>query len=127
MNKILIVDDEDNVRELVKNIILNYDYTLAGEADNGEEAVEKYKTLTPDLVILDILMPGIDGVETLKRILQINPKAKVIMLTVLEEEEQVETYLKAGACDYIFKPFLSDKLIKSIEKVLCSQKKTKDV
>ena len=120
MNKILIVDDEDNVRELVKNIILNYDYTLAGEADNGEEAVEKYKTLTPDLVILDILMPGIDGVETLKRILQINPKAKVIMLTALEKTQQVKLCLKAGACGYVAKPFLTEKLICSIEKVLCS-------
>ena len=120
MSKILIVDDEDNVRELVKNIVLNYGYQLSGEASNGEEAVEKYKDLTPDLVIMDIVMPGIDGVETLKRILQLNPKAKVIMLTVLEEEEQVEIYLKAGACDYIFKPFLTEKLICSIEKVLCS-------
>jgi len=120
MKKILIVDDEAATRELLKNILLNNNYEVIGEAANGEEAKKQYTLLKPDLVILDIIMPIVSGFQALKEILNINPKAKVVMLTGIHKKEQVALCIKAGAKDFIIKPFDTERLIQRIEKALNS-------
>lgn len=115
--KILIVDDEPSMRLLLSEL-LSLDYEIAGEASNGNQAVEMYKELKPDLVTLDEIMPEMDGLNALKEILAFDPQAKVIIITALDHVDNVKTLVKAGALDYIIKPFDSDKVLDSIQKAL---------
>lgn len=102
--KILIVDDQDGVRRLLVELFKNDGYiTLV--AANGYEAVELVKREQPDLVLLDMKMPGIDGVETLRQIRQIDQDAKVIMMTAYGELELVQQSIALGAAEHITKPF----------------------
>jgi len=116
--RILIVDDESNMRMLLKELLSFYNYEVVGEAVNGNKAVEQYSTLKPDLSIIDIMLPGISGYVVLQRILSMNLKAKVIMLTGLRQKPQVQACMKAGACDFIVKPFDNKRLIESVKRVL---------
>lgn len=120
MSKILIVDDAAFMRTLLKNILFPKGYEIAGEAENGAVAVEKYKQLKPDLVTMDIVMPGINGIEALKQIKSIDPNAKVIMCTAVGQEAMVRAAIVNGAKGYIVKPFQAPKVIEEVQKVLSS-------
>ena len=116
--RILLVDDAMFMRATVKRILENAGYTIIGEAENGEVAVNKYNELKPDLVIMDITMPIMDGIVACKTIVDANPDAKVIMCTALGQQNLVIEALKAGARDHIVKPFVPTRVIEGVTKAL---------
>ena len=104
--KFLIVDDASFMRIVLKDILISNG--LASEiyeAGDGLAAVEAYKQFTPDVVTMDVNMPKADGIQALKSILRINPKAKVVMVTAVEQKHVIQDAMKSGARDYIIKPF----------------------
>jgi len=106
----LVVDDSLLMRRMVKDTLLSDGWEVVGEACNGREAVEKYKTLRPDVVTLDIIMPGTDGMSALENILRIAPKAKVIVVSALSQTKLISEAIRLGAQDFVAKPFLPEQL-----------------
>jgi len=104
MNRVLIVDDAKFMRVNLKNMIKD-DFVVVGEASNGEEAVQMYKELKPNLVTLDITMPVKSGLEALKDIIQIDPSAKILMCSAMGQRKMVIKAVKNGAKDFLVKPF----------------------
>ncbi len=118
MAKILIVDDAAFMRMMIKNILIKEGYKVVGEAENGAQAVEKFKELNPDLVTMDITMPEMDGISAVKEIMKINKGAKVVMCSAMGQQAMVIDAIQAGAKDFIVKPFQPDRVIEAISKVL---------
>lgn len=116
--KILIVDDAAFMRMMIKNILVKEGYEVVGEAENGAQAVEKYKELNPDLVTMDITMPEMDGITAVKEIMKINAAAKVVMCSAMGQQAMVIDAIQAGAKDFIVKPFQADRVIEAISKVI---------
>lgn len=116
--RILIVDDAAFMRMMIKDILTKSGFNVIGEAQDGAEAVEKYKELSPDLVTMDITMPEMDGVEALKQIQELNQEAKVIMCSAMGQQAMVIDAIQAGAKDFIVKPFEAERVIEAIQKVL---------
>ncbi|MPW24761.1 response regulator [Alkalibaculum sp. M08DMB] len=116
MKRVLIVDDAIFMRMKLKDILEKNGYDVVGEAQNGVEAIEKYKTEKPDLVTMDITMPEMDGVAALKGIKEINSAAKVIMCSAMGQQSMVMEAIQAGAVDFIVKPFDSDRVVESLNK-----------
>lgn len=114
--RILLVDDAVFMRMKLKDILEKNGYEVVGEAQNGLEAIEKYKSERPDLVTMDITMPEMDGVTALKSIKAIDPKAKVIMCSAMGQQSMVMDAIQAGAIDFIVKPFDNDRVIESVNK-----------
>lgn len=114
--RILIVDDAVFMRMKLKDILEKNGYEVVAEAQNGLEAIEKYKSERPDLVTMDITMPEMDGVTALKSIKAIDPKAKVIMCSAMGQQSMVMDAIQAGAIDFIVKPFDNDRVIESLNK-----------
>ncbi|QHS22258.1 response regulator [Virgibacillus sp. MSP4-1] len=117
-HKVLIVDDAAFMRMMIKDILEKNDFEVVGEAQDGNQAVEKYKELQPDLVTLDITMPEKDGITALKEIKESNPDAKIIMCSAMGQQAMVIDAIQAGAKDFIVKPFQSDRVIEAINKTL---------
>ncbi len=117
-NRILIVDDAAFMRMMIKDILTKNDYEVVGEAENGLKAIEKYKELTPDLVLMDITMPELDGIQAVKQIKAHDPAAKVIMCSAMGQQAMVIESIQAGARDFIVKPFQAERVIEAIQKVL---------
>jgi two-component system chemotaxis response regulator CheY len=118
MATVLIVDDAAFMRGSLKYIIENAGHEVVGMAKDGSEALEKYDILHPDLLTLDILMEGMNGMDTLKAIMKKDKGAKVIMVTALGQEEMQVEARGFGACGYIRKPFKQTEIIDEIERVL---------
>jgi two-component system chemotaxis response regulator CheY len=116
--KILIVDDAAFMRMMIKDILTKNGYEIVGEAQDGNEAIEKYKELEPDLVTMDITMPEMDGITALKEIRGINPDAVVIMCSAMGQQAMVIDAIQAGAKDFIVKPFQADRVLEAIQKAL---------
>lgn len=114
---VLIVDDAVFMRMKLKDILEKNGYAVLGEAKNGLEAVEKYKTEKPDLVTMDITMPEMDGVEALKEIKAFDANAKVLMCSAMGQQSMVMEAIREGALDFIVKPFDSERVIKALDKV----------
>lgn len=114
--RILIVDDAPIIRLMLKDILVEHGYDVVDEGSDGNEGVEKFKSLRPDLVTMDITMPEKSGIEALAEILEIDPKAKVIVITAIEQRESLMKAIKVGASDYIVKPFETDRVISAIKK-----------
>ncbi|WP_372994068.1 response regulator [Lutispora sp.] len=117
-NGILIVDDAAFMRMMIKDVLVKNGFTIAGEAENGLKAVEKYKELSPELVIMDITMPEVDGIQAVKEIKKINPSAKIIMCSAMGQQAMVIEAIQAGAKDFIVKPFQAERIIEAVKKVL---------
>lgn len=117
--KILVVDDAAFMRMMIKDIIVENDYEVIGEATNGIEAVSKYEELRPDLVTMDITMPEMDGITALKEIKKNDSGAKVIMCSAMGQQSMVIESIQSGAIDFIVKPFQAERLVQAIEKALC--------
>ena len=117
MTKILIVDDAEFLRMRISKMLLGEGYEIF-EAENGAIAVETYKTQHPDVVLMDITMPEMDGLTALKAIKVIDAKAKVIMLTALGQESVVLEAIKSGARDFVVKPFERERILGAISKLL---------
>ncbi|WP_409253711.1 response regulator [Bacillus sp. SCS-153A] len=117
-NKILIVDDAAFMRMMIKDILTKNGFEVVGEAADGNQAVEKYKELTPDLVTMDITMPEKDGIAALKEIKGLDANAKIIMCSAMGQQAMVIDAIQAGAKDFIVKPFQADRVIEAIQKAL---------
>ncbi len=117
MAKILVVDDAEFLRVRISKMLTGNGYEIV-EAENGARAVEKYKTEKPDLVLMDITMPEMDGLSALKAIRSFDPKARVVMLTALGQESVVLEAIKSGARDFVVKPFEQERVINAIGKLL---------
>ena len=115
---ILIVDDAAFMRMMIKDILSKNGYIVAGEAENGVKAIEKYNEVKPDLVLMDITMPEKDGIQALKEIKAIDPKAQVIMCSAMGQQAMVIESIQAGAKDFIVKPFQADRVIEAVKKVV---------
>ena len=114
--RILIVDDAVFMRMKLKDILEKGGYEVVAEAQNGIEAIEKYKTEKPDLVTMDITMPEMDGVTSLKGIKGFDAKARVIMCSAMGQQSMVMDAIQAGAIDFIVKPFDNDRVLQSVNK-----------
>ncbi|PAV30011.1 two-component system response regulator [Virgibacillus profundi] len=116
--RILIVDDAAFMRMMIKDILTKNGFEVVGEAQDGADAVEKFKELSPDLVTMDITMPEMDGITSLKNIKQIDSNAKIIMCSAMGQQAMVIDAIQAGAKDFIVKPFQADRVIEAIQKAL---------
>lgn len=114
----LIVDDSAFARFHLKRLMDSFENFIASEAANGHEAISEYKRLRPDIVLMDIVMPGIEGVETVRLICEADPTARVIMISSVSYREKVEEAIAAGAKWFIPKPVTTDQLRLAIEGVL---------
>ncbi|MFA4829443.1 MAG: response regulator [Thermodesulfovibrionales bacterium] len=116
-NKILIVDDSQAIRKSLRELLEKNKYNVIGEAGSGAEAIKLFSSLSPDIVMLDIIMPQLGGVETLRMLRSLNKDVKIIMVSALDSLDRVKECLKAGANHYILKPFEEAKVIAIIEKL----------
>ncbi len=115
---ILISDDAAFMRMMIKDILTKNGYEVVGEAENGAIAVDKYNELKPDLVIMDITMPEMDGIEAVKTIKAGDPDAKIIMCSAMGQQAMVIEAIQAGAKDFIVKPFQADRVLEAVKKVI---------
>ena len=115
---ILICDDAAFMRMMIKDILTKNGYNIAGEAENGAKAVEKYAELKPDLVLMDITMPEMHGIEALERIKETDPNAAVIMCSAMGQQAMVIESIQSGAKDFIVKPFQADRVLEAVQKVV---------
>lgn len=114
--KILIVDDSILVRKKLRDCLAMFDYTNVIEAQDGDEALTKYKEEKPNLVFMDIVMPKLFGTDAVKAIIDIDENANIIMLSSVGTKKHVQDSLKAGAKDFIFKPFTASRVSEVVEK-----------
>lgn len=115
---VLIVDDAAFMRMMIRDILTKNGYEVIGEAENGRRAIEKYRELMPDLVIMDITMPEVNGIEAVREIRKINPESQVIMCSAMGQQAMVIESIQAGARDFIVKPFQAERVIEAVKKVL---------
>ena len=116
--KVLIVDDAAFMRMMLKDILTKNGYEVVGEAENGNKALEKYKELKPDLVLMDITMPEVDGISALKNIRKEDGNAKVVMCSAMGQQNMVIEAIQSGARDFIVKPFQADRVLEAVKKVI---------
>ena len=115
---ILIVDDAAFMRMMIKDILTENGYNIAAEAENGKIAVDKYNEVKPDLVLMDITMPEMDGIQALKTIKGADPNATVIMCSAMGQQAMVIEAIQSGAKDFIVKPFQAERVLEAVKKVI---------
>ena len=115
---ILICDDAAFMRMMIKDILTKNGYTVAGEAENGVKAVEKYSEVKPDLVLMDITMPEMDGIQALKKIKELDPGAVVVMCSAMGQQAMVIESIQAGAKDFSVKPIQADRVLEAEKKAV---------
>ncbi len=118
LKRVLIADDAAFMREMLRDILTEGGFEIAAEAIDGNEAIELFQEHTPDLVMLDIVMPRKSGLEALKEIMALSPSACIVMCSALGQETLVMDALEAGASDFIVKPFKPDKVLEVVGKAL---------
>jgi len=111
MKRVLIVDDASVVRLMIRKVLNQSDFEMAGEAANGIDALAKYKELMPDVVTMDITMPEVDGIQATRDIIAFDENAKVVIMSGIDQKEMLWQAIKAGAASYIVKPFEKERLI----------------
>lgn len=116
--RILIADDSTFMRTILKKVLENAGYAIAGEAANGLQAVEKYSELHPDLVLLDVTMPELDGIQALKRIVASDPDANCVICSAIGQRWMIVEAIEYGAKDFIIKPFQADRVLTAIGNVI---------
>jgi len=115
--RVLIVDDSRTSRRVLRNILETGGFEVSGEACDGEQAIDLYDAQRPDLVTLDITMPVLDGIETLKRLKGLDPGAKVVMVSSAGQVPKVMECFKFGASEFLSKPYEADKIVSVLQKV----------
>jgi two-component system chemotaxis response regulator CheY len=118
MARVLVADDASFMRQMIREIVEAEGHEVVGEASDGDEAVEEWKRLHPDVVTMDIVMPRRSGIDAVKGIMSIDSTARVVMCSALGQETLVQEALQAGARDFIVKPFKPDSVIATLNKVL---------
>ncbi|HEY8346340.1 MAG TPA: response regulator [Symbiobacteriaceae bacterium] len=119
MPKILLVDDAAFMRMRCAKLLKEHGYEVE-EAENGQEALQKYQAVRPDLVLMDITMPVMDGITATRELRALDPNAKVVMVTALGQQAMVIEAIKAGAKDFVVKPFQPDKILGTVRKMVGS-------
>ena len=114
----MICDDAAFMRMMIKDILTKNGYEIAAEAENGAVAVEKYSEAKPDLVLMDITMPDMDGIQALKKIKEIDPAANIIMCSAMGQQAMVIEAIQSGAKDFIVKPFQAERVLEAVKKVV---------
>lgn len=114
--RVLVTDDAMYMRVILKNILTQNGFEVAGEASNGKEAVRLYQDLKPDIVTMDIIMPEMDGIVALKEIRKLDPDAVVVVSTAMGQKDLVIEAIQAGAKDFIVKPFQPMRVLESLQK-----------
>ena len=115
---VLICDDAAFMRMMIRDILTKNGFVVAGEAENGIKAIEKYQETHQDLVLMEITMPEMDGIQALKEIKKINENAQIVMCSAMGQQAMVIESIQAGARDFIVKPFQADRVIEAVRKVL---------
>lgn len=116
--KILVVDDAQFMRMMLKNILVGAGYEVAGEGENGLQAVERYRSLKPDLVIMDMIMPEMGGIDAVREIMKLDPGAKVLMCSAMGQQALVVEAIQVGARDFIVKPFQAAGVLEAVAKAI---------
>ena len=120
MPRLLIIDDALIMRTMIGDAAQEAGWEIAGEAKNGQEGIDKYRETRPDAVTLDMVMPEYDGLHGLKGIMQIDPGAKVLVVSALEQKQVLTEAFKAGAADFIVKPFNRTALMETLNKLVAT-------
>lgn len=118
MARVLVVDDAAFMRKMVSDALASGGHEVVGEAANGTEAIEQWQALQPEVTTLDITMPEKDGLEALKEIVSLDASARVVMCSALGQESKVLEAIKAGAKDFVVKPFQADRVLEAVSKAL---------
>jgi two-component system chemotaxis response regulator CheY len=116
--KVLVVDDAIFMRKMISEILEENGMEVVGESDTGLGAVEKYQELQPDLVTMDIIMPEMNGIDAVRKIMAVNSNAKIVMCSALGQQALVQEAIAAGAKDFLIKPFNPSRVIEVLNKVL---------
>ena len=118
MARVLVVDDAAFMRKMVSDALTSGGHVVVGEAGDGNEAIEQYQELKPEVTTLDITMPVKDGLTALREIIELDPAARVIMCSALGQESKVLESIKLGAKDFVVKPFQADRVLEAVGKAL---------
>jgi two-component system, chemotaxis family, chemotaxis protein CheY len=118
MARVLVVDDAAFMRKMVSDALAKGGHEVVGEASDGNEAVDRYRELRPEVTTLDITMPEKDGLAALQEIIALDPDARVIMCSALGQESKVLESIKIGAKDFVVKPFQADRVLGAVDKAL---------
>lgn len=118
MANILLIDDSKTSRKILRTILEGAGHNILDEASNGEEGIEKYLELKPDLTTMDITMPIMDGIEALKQIRLLDKDAKIVMVTAAGQKNKMLEAVKYGAADFIAKPFEPDHIVSIVNKIV---------
>lgn len=116
--RILITDDTAFMRMTLRNVLVKNGYEIAGEAEDGLQAVEQYMIIKPDLVTMDITMPNMDGITAIKKIIEKDADAKIVVVSAMGQKALVIEALNSGAKDFIVKPFQPDRIVEALQKVI---------
>ena len=116
VKRVLIADDTEVMRMMIRMALESAGFSIVGEALDGAQAVAMYHELRPDVVTLDITMPHKDGIEACCEILAADPQARIVMVTALGHEDRIRAAVRAGARDFIVKPFEPERIIKAVKK-----------
>ena len=114
MKNVLIVDDSRTSRKVLRDILERAGYSIVGEAVNGQEGFDEYMKLKPDIVTMDITMPVLDGIDSLKLIREADPNAKVVMITAAGQKHKMMEAVKLGATEFVAKPFVEEAVLDAI-------------
>ena len=115
---VLIVDDLAFIKIVLRDILEKSGFRVVGEASNGEQAITMYQDSRPDVVLMDITMPGMDGLTALKKIREIDAQARVIICSALGQQQLIVQAIQLGARDFIVKPFQAERVVSALKKVL---------
>ena len=116
--RVLVVDDAIFMRKMISDILEGNNMEVVGEADTGALAVEKYKELKPDLVMMDIIMPEMNGIDAVRQIMSSDSQARIVMCSALGQQALVQDAMTAGAKDFLIKPFNPSRVIEVVSKIL---------
>ena len=113
---VLVADDAALVRKMLRDMLADTDFEVIGEATNGAEAIAKYTALKPDLMLMDIMMPDVSGVTAVKEIVAADSQARIVICSVLGQQDMVMEALRAGARDFVVKPFSANKIREALQR-----------
>ncbi len=118
---VIIADDAQFMRVMLKDIMEDLGWSVVAEAADGREAVDRYREHHPDLLMLDITMPDVDGIQACRQVTSEDPRARIIMISGLGQREEVIAAVRAGAADFVIKPFEADRVEQTIQSLLARQ------
>lgn len=116
--RVLVVDDQPFMRMVVKNVLVPNGFEVVGEAADGKAAIEQYQKLKPDLVTMDVVMPQLDGLGALKAIRELDPTAKVLMVSSAGQHSMVAEAMRVGAAGYVLKPFQAPQMLQAVQQAM---------